>query len=56
MASFRAHHVKLKAKSAWKRVEIPPVDGFEDIIDLQELNDYELVGDVVSIVLWVGKR
>ena len=43
--------MKLKAKSAWKRIEIPPGDGFEDVIDLQELDEYELIGDIVSIVV-----
>ena len=42
--------MKLKAKSAWKRIEIPPGNGFEDVIDLQELDEYELIGDIVSIV------
>ena len=50
MAFLGSHHVKLKAKSAWKRIEIPPGDGFEDVIDLQELDEYELTGDIVSIV------
>ncbi|KAK7100947.1 ATP-dependent RNA helicase DDX24-like [Littorina saxatilis] len=44
MASMcKRFHVK--AKSAWKKVEIPLTDGFDDLIELQELSDYELSGD-----------
>ena len=52
MASSGFRHVKLiQAKSAWKKVEIPSGERFEDLIDFQELNEYELVGDTVSIVV-----
>jgi hypothetical protein len=35
--------VHLKAKSPWKRVEVPAMDEFADLIEFQELTDYEFL-------------
>ena len=39
----------VKAKSAWKKVEIPTGGDFADLIELEELSDYELFGEHVSM-------